>query len=61
MLCVLMEIITHASAKKKTKRPKGFQISHFYGLFLNATMAVKGLKSRTRRLLNQSRKITEVS
>ena len=32
----------HASAKKETKR-QGFQISHFYWLFLSDVMAVKGL------------------
>ena len=28
------------------KKAKGFQISHFYGLFSNDFMAVKGLRTR---------------
>ena len=40
MLCVLMEILLYARAKKKTK---GFQMSHIYGSFSSDIMAVKGL------------------
>ena len=40
VLCVLMEILSHVSAKKKAE---GFQILHFYWLFSNDIMAVKGL------------------
>ena len=40
MLCLLMKILSHASAKKKTKR---FQILHFYLLFLSDITAAKGL------------------
>ena len=29
--------------KKEEKKAEGFQILHFYGLFLNDIMAVKGL------------------
>ena len=43
MLCVLMEILSHASAKKKTKGLKGFPILHFHWSFSSNIMAVKGL------------------
>ena len=43
MLLVLMKILSHAYAKKKTKRPKGFQISRLYWPFSSDIMAVKGL------------------
>ena len=33
----------YVSAKKKTKRLKGFQISYFYWSFSNDILAVKGL------------------
>ena len=46
MLCVLMEILSHASAKKKTKRLEGFIFCTFYGWFSNDVMAVKGLRER---------------
>ena len=36
--------ISHASAKKKTKRLKGFQILHFLWSFSSDIMAVMGLK-----------------
>ena len=39
-----MKILSHASVKKKTKKFKGFQISHFYWSFLSDTTAVKGLR-----------------
>ena len=39
-----MEILSHTSAKKKTKKLV-FQISHIYGSFLNEFMAVKGLRA----------------
>ena len=42
MLCVLMKILSHASAKKKTKGRNG-QILHYYGSFLKDIMAVKRL------------------
>ena len=41
-LCVLMEILSHASAKNEGKN-SGFQISHFYESYSNDIMAVKGL------------------
>ena len=44
VLCILMEILSHASAKTKTKRLKVFNISHFYGSFSGDLMAVKGIK-----------------
>ena len=52
MLCVLMEILSRASAKKKKKRKKkeknkrfkGFKFLHFYDSFSNDIMAVKGLR-----------------
>ena len=44
MLWVLVKILLHASAKKKTKNVK-VQISQFYWLFSSNVMAVKGLKS----------------
>ena len=41
-----MKIISHSSAKKRTKMRKGFKFEHFYWLFSSDTMAVKGLKPR---------------
>ena len=38
MLCSLMEILSYACGKKKTKR---FQISHLYGSFSNDSEGVK--------------------
>ena len=38
-----MKILSHASAKKKTKRIKGFKFRTFMS-FSNDIMAVKGLK-----------------
>ena len=43
MLCVLMKILSHASAKKEDKNDQGFQIWHFYWSFSSDIMAVKGL------------------
>ena len=43
LLCVLMKILSHASAKKKTKRLKGFEFHIITGLFSSYTMAEKGL------------------
>ena len=40
MLCVLMKILSNASAKKKTKRLKGFKFRSFIGRF---QVTVKGL------------------
>ena len=40
MLCVLIKIFSHASAKKKTKA-YGFQMLHFWGSFWNDIVAVK--------------------
>ena len=40
-----MEILSHASAKKKTKRLKVFKFRLFRGSFSNDIMAVKGLSS----------------
>ena len=42
MLCGLMKILLHASAKKP-KQAEGFQISHFCWSFLKDIVAVKGL------------------
>ena len=44
MLCILMEILSHASAKKKTKTQKFFKFRTFMGHFQNDLMAVKGFK-----------------
>ena len=33
MVCVLMQFLSHASAKKKTERPKGFRFRTFIGRF----------------------------
>ena len=41
MLRVMMTILSHAGAKKRTE---GVQILHFYGSFSNDIIAVKGLK-----------------
>ena len=41
-----MEILSHASVKKKTKRLKGFNFHTFYGWFSNDIMAVEGLRER---------------
>ena len=46
MLSVLMKILSHASAKKKTKKAYGFQISPFYWSFSSGIMAVKRLSRR---------------
>ena len=43
MLCVLVEILSHASAKKEDKKAYGFLISHFYGSLSNDIMAMNGL------------------
>ena len=44
MLCVLMKILSHASAKKKRKRPTGFKFRvYIAGSFSIDIMAVKGL------------------
>ena len=43
MLCVLMKILSCASAKKKTKRIVGFKFRTFM-LFSNGIMAARGLK-----------------
>jgi len=43
MLCILMKILSHASAKKEDKNDQGFQIWHFYWSFSSDIMAVKGL------------------
>ena len=40
-----MKLLSHASAKKKEKRLKGFPVSHFHLSCLNDVMAVKGLTS----------------
>ena len=40
-----MEILSHASVKRKTKRLKGFKFCTFMGRFQNNIMAVKGLMS----------------
>ena len=37
------EILSHANAKKKTKRHKGFRFRAFIGCFKNDIMAAKGL------------------
>ena len=42
-LCILMEILSHASAKMKAKRLTGFKFRRFYESFSNDIMAVKGL------------------
>ena len=41
-----MKILSHANAKKKTKKAEGFQISHFYWSFSSDIMAAKELTSR---------------
>jgi len=38
-----MKIISHANAKKKTKRLKGFKFCIFYWSFSSDTLAMKGL------------------
>ena len=38
--CVLMKILSRANVKKKTKRPKDFQISHFHQLFSSGSERV---------------------
>ena len=43
VLCVLMEILSHAGAEKEDKKVSGFKISYFYWSFSGDTMAVKGL------------------
>ena len=43
MLWVLMKAFLHASAAKKTKKVKRFQISHFYWSFSSDFVAVKEL------------------
>ena len=44
MLCLLMKILSHASAKKKTKRLKGFKFRTVIGRFqVKGLMAVNGL------------------
>ena len=43
MLCVWMKILSHASAKKETKKAEGFQISRLYWSFSSDIKAVKGL------------------
>ena len=40
-ICVLMKILSHAAAKKKTNRLKGFEFLQFYGSFSSDIMAVK--------------------
>ena len=45
MLCVLMKILRHVSAKKKTKRLKNSKFRTFLGSFSINIMAVKGLTS----------------
>ena len=50
MLCVLMKILSHASAKKRRKKEEdkqasGFKISHFFVPFTNDIMAVKELEA----------------
>ena len=47
VLCILMKILSHASAKKKTKTEKGLRVSNFALLLLFSSdiMAVKGLIS----------------
>ena len=44
MLCVLMKILSHVSAKKKGKKAEGFQILHLYLSFSSDTMVVKGFR-----------------
>ena len=44
MPCVLVKILLHAGAKKKTKLLTGFQILYFNWLFSSDVMSVKGLK-----------------
>ena len=44
MPCVLIKILSHASAKKEeNKKAEGLQISHFYWSFSRDNVAVKGL------------------
>ena len=45
MLCVLMKILSHASAKKKTKRLKGFEFRTVIS-FSSDIMAEKRLTER---------------
>ena len=49
MLCVSMKILSHDSAKKKTKRIQVFKCLHFYELFLSDITAVSGLKKEDKR------------
>ena len=44
MLCVLMEFLSHAGAKKKTERLTDFKFRNFIGCFSSDIMAVKGIK-----------------
>ena len=45
MLCGLIKILLHASAKKKTERLKGFKFRTFNGRFSSDIIAVKGLRA----------------
>ena len=44
MLHLLIKVLSHARAKEKTERLKGFQTVHFDWSFSSDIMAVKGLK-----------------
>ena len=46
MLCILMDSLSLASAKKRAKRLKGFKFA-LYWSFLSDIMAVKGLKRQS--------------
>ena len=45
MLCGLIKILSHTSAKKKTERLKGFKFRTFNGRFSSDIIAVKGLRA----------------
>ena len=59
MLCVLMKILSHASAKEKAKRLKGFRFCTFIGVFffffLSDIMTVNGLDTNVGLSLELSR------
>ena len=52
MVCILMKILSHAGAKKKAKRLKGFEFGSFTGRF--QVTVVKGLNTGASTVLNKS-------
>ena len=48
-----MKILSQEGAEKEDKKAEGFQILHFYWLFLSDIMAVKGLMQYNTRTIDE--------